>query len=218
MKTLIIDRQELFRKALKDVVLSLPDMEAVLEAGNAEQAVSAAVNPEGVSLVLTCPHLFGLENRACAEIIQKLFPASEIILINEEGHGDDPFHSGTGRDIIVVTRESSRKKILNTLTEVIKAASSHKAENSGVSQYSTDVPCRSFGLTKRQKRIVEMMTQGLSNKEIAAKLDISEGTVKAHSNAVFRKLDVTSRTQAVLAYMGLNRPLEKPPVMAAAAM
>ena len=67
-----------------------------------------------------------------------------------------------------------------------------------------------FGLTRRQKVIVEMMTQGLSNKEIASKLWISEGTVKAHSNAIFRKLDVTSRTQAVLTYMGLWRRGDMP--------
>jgi DNA-binding CsgD family transcriptional regulator len=72
------------------------------------------------------------------------------------------------------------------------------------------------GLTPRQKEIVSLIEQGRSNKEIAALLDIGVGTVKQHVAALFRRLNVTSRAQAVAALRGLSssdqmeQPLSSP--------
>ena len=52
-------------------------------------------------------------------------------------------------------------------------------------------------LTKRQKQLILLLNQGLSNREIAEKLDISEHTVKVHLGRLFRRIGVTSRTQAL---------------------
>jgi DNA-binding CsgD family transcriptional regulator len=66
------------------------------------------------------------------------------------------------------------------------------------------------GLTPRQKEIVSLIEQGRSNKEIAALLDIGVGTVKQHVAALFRRLNVTSRAQAIAVLRGLSssEPLE----------
>ena len=57
---------------------------------------------------------------------------------------------------------------------------------------------RIASLTPAQRRILGQMREGLLNKQIAYEIDISEATVKAHITAIFRKLGVVSRTQAVL--------------------
>ncbi len=54
-------------------------------------------------------------------------------------------------------------------------------------------------LTPQQFRVLDMLADGLLNKQIAAELDVSEATVKAHVTAIFRKLGVRSRTQAAVA-------------------
>ena len=59
-------------------------------------------------------------------------------------------------------------------------------------------------LTKREKDVLLLVTQGESNKSIADKLVLSEVTVKSHLNSIFKKLNVTNRTQAVLVAMQLN--------------
>lgn len=59
-------------------------------------------------------------------------------------------------------------------------------------------------LTRREKDVLLLVTQGESNKSIADKLVLSEVTVKSHLNSIFKKLNVTNRTQAVLAAMQLN--------------
>ena len=59
-------------------------------------------------------------------------------------------------------------------------------------------------LTPQQFRVVMMVAEGLLNKQIAYELDVSEATIKAHVTAIFRKLGVQNRTQAVLAINALN--------------
>lgn len=59
-------------------------------------------------------------------------------------------------------------------------------------------------LTKREKDVLLLVTQGESNKSIADKLVLSEVTIKSHLNSIFKKLNVTNRTQAVLVAMQMN--------------
>ena len=63
-------------------------------------------------------------------------------------------------------------------------------------------------LSARQREVLDRMIEGKSNKAICRELDLSEATVKTHVQAIFRKLDVNTRTQAVMAaiHLGLHRP------------
>lgn len=63
---------------------------------------------------------------------------------------------------------------------------------------------RVASLTQQQYRILMMFAQGMLNKQIAYDLNVSEATIKAHATAIFRKLDVRNRTQAVIAIAQLN--------------
>lgn len=65
-------------------------------------------------------------------------------------------------------------------------------------------------LTPQQFRVLMMVAEGLLNKQIAYELDVSEATIKAHVTAIFRKLGVQNRTQAVLAISALN--IEEPQI------
>jgi len=69
---------------------------------------------------------------------------------------------------------------------------------------ATDIAERVASLTQQQYRILMMFAQGLLNKQIAYDLNVSEATIKAHATAIFRKLDVRNRTQAVIAISQLD--------------
>lgn len=72
-------------------------------------------------------------------------------------------------------------------------------------QNVTNAQANNFNsLTKREKDVLLLVTQGESNKSIADKLVLSEVTVKSHLNSIFKKLNVTNRTQAVLIAMQMN--------------
>ncbi len=67
-----------------------------------------------------------------------------------------------------------------------------------------DIAERVASLTQQQYRILMMFAQGMLNKQIAYDLNVSEATIKAHATAIFRKLDVRNRTQAVIAIAQLD--------------
>lgn len=82
---------------------------------------------------------------------------------------------------------------------------STRQKNSIGSSNVTIVQANDFNsLTKREKDVLLLVTQGESNKSIADKLVLSEVTVKSHLNSIFKKLKVTNRTQAVLIAMQMN--------------
>lgn len=68
------------------------------------------------------------------------------------------------------------------------------------------MPPRNLALTNRQNEVLSLMSQGQSNRDIAANLTLSEGTVKVHVTAIFKALGVKSRTQAVLLSQESNTP------------
>jgi DNA-binding NarL/FixJ family response regulator len=70
----------------------------------------------------------------------------------------------------------------------------------------TEISERVASLTQQQYKILLMFAQGLLNKQIAYDLHVSEATIKAHATAIFRKLDVRNRTQAVIAIGQLDIP------------
>ena len=69
---------------------------------------------------------------------------------------------------------------------------------------SADIAERVASLTQQQYRILMMFAQGMLNKQIAYDLNVSEATIKAHATAIFRKLNVRNRTQAVIAISQLD--------------
>ena len=80
------------------------------------------------------------------------------------------------------------------------------------SEDDTELFDKLASLTPAQRRILNLVSQGMLNKQIAYQMEISEATVKAHITAIFRKLDVISRTQAVLVakQLDVNLPEVKP--------
>lgn len=69
---------------------------------------------------------------------------------------------------------------------------------------TSDIEARLATLTPQQFRVLGMISEGLLNKQIAYDLDVSEATIKAHVTAIFKKLGVRSRTQAVIAVKELE--------------
>ena len=69
-------------------------------------------------------------------------------------------------------------------------------------RFSRESPERFYPLTQRERLVLSLMGQGLTNAEIAASLHLAQGTVKAHTSSIFRKLGARNRTEAVLISLG----------------
>jgi DNA-binding NarL/FixJ family response regulator len=102
-----------------------------------------------------------------------------------------------------ITKSARKSELASSISEVmagsvtLPAGYQPPASDAGTAQSSEML--RRFGtLTPQQRRVLQMLRQGMLNKQIAHELDVGETTVKAHVSEILRKLHVASRTQAVI--------------------
>jgi LuxR family maltose regulon positive regulatory protein len=102
------------------------------------------------------------------------------------------------RDLVAELR--GRQRARSEATEAFPAYLDHLLEafpSAGVPPRPTQTPALIENLSERELELLRLLAEGLSNREIAERLVITEGTVKAHTSNIYRKLDVRTRTQAV---------------------
>ncbi|MGB0935817.1 MAG: response regulator [Colwellia sp.] len=107
-----------------------------------------------------------------------------------------------------IPKSTPVEEILSAINEVLAGnewlPSTYQASTS--KNCPNNIADKLSSLTQQQYKILMMFSQGLLNKQIAYELNVSEATIKAHATAIFRKLDVRNRTQAVIAISHLNIP------------
>lgn len=209
---LVIDDHALFREGLVMVLRQLEGVEDIIEAENAEQAIayvdSFATNGKDLDLILLdvnlpqSPDVFTTLNN-----IKELSPVSPIAILSAT---EDPalinqlLQKGASG---FITKSSNSQVTLSAVRLILSGglyvphqALAAPAVNSGIEvQLPQTEPKKEpyVQLTARQKDVFEKLAEGLSNKEIARKLDMSPSTVKVHVAAILRICNVSNRTQAV---------------------
>ena len=169
------------------------------------QALETLEGDESFDLVLLdvmMPNMNGWETLKAIRKNPKVkdIPVIMVTAVNE----DQKMISGLkiGADDYIV-----KPFILPNLLARIEAVLRRTKRTSPISKNEnvTNIQTKNFNsLTKREKDVLLLVTQGESNKSIADKLVLSEVTVKSHLNSIFKKLNVTNRTQAVLVAMQMN--------------
>jgi DNA-binding NarL/FixJ family response regulator len=97
-----------------------------------------------------------------------------------------------------VSKASSGEELLRAVRMVL-GGGVHTPEMPATNGRRTGAPASErFGLTAAQSRVLELLAQGRTNREIAELLGLSEGTVKVHMSAIFRALNVSNRAQALV--------------------
>ncbi len=224
MKALIVDGEELFRLSMREVVSVSTTFNEIIEAGSESEFISVTAKHDSLDLVVVHPNGLGNSNspqgseegRNCLNLVKRLYPSAAIVIITDNTQIPPSWQGTTmvGRGASVSTIVNKIRRSLNLPTDTTAQAPTRPATpnvrafmhdnlrptNSGEDAY-VDLGRLSF----RQKQILAMAADGLPNKEIAARLGIAEGTVKAHMHAIFKVLDVSNRTQAVIKYGALNQ-------------
>ena len=199
---LIADDHVLIREGLRKILSIEPSIEVVAEAEDGVQAVEYTLANE-VDIVLmdiNMPHLNGIE--AC-RLIKEKKPATGVIALtihNQEEYLFELLRAGVSAYLL---KDVGPNELIGTITGVYRGQSYLPPSMTGrvmeefnrLSNVSTGRP---YGLTHREQEVLREIAQGLSNKEIAKALHISEKTVKNHLTNIFLKLEVSDRTQAAL--------------------
>jgi DNA-binding NarL/FixJ family response regulator len=204
IRVLIVDDHEIVREGLQTLIEEADDFEVVGTAGDGASAVSLAEreNPDVILMDLLMPRLDGIE--ATRRIIANNPSARVLVLTTfaDDQRVRDAIQAGaTGYLLKDVLKDDLLRALRDT-------ASGRPALHPEVQQHlmrevagrtsSSREQAPHANLTEREVDILRLIAEGRSNKEIAAALYLTEGTIKGYVSTIFDKLGVADRTQAAL--------------------
>jgi NarL family two-component system response regulator LiaR len=208
-RIMLADDHPLLRQALRDVLEKQRDFEVIAEAGDGEEAVKLAteLEPDVVIMDMSMPKLNGLEatkqikasRPAIAVLVLTVHSDSEHILsVLRAGASGYLTKSVYGEEVIHAVRSLVCGETVlsqSVSQQIFKYAFQHT-----IKPKTLDL---SNKLSARELEVLSLAARGISNKDIAIRLGLSLRTVKGHLADLFLKLNVASRTEAVI--VGLRR-------------
>jgi DNA-binding NarL/FixJ family response regulator len=206
VRVLIADDQVLFREGLRTLLSTRGDIDVVGEAGTGEEAVAMAarLSPDVVLMDLQMPVLDGVQATARLRQQQPDLPVLVLTTFADDQNLFGALRAGAVgyllKDVSLETLESAIRAaargeafLQSTVTGRVVAAFARMAESASGPADAMVLP-----LSAREREILALVGRGASNKEIADRLCLAEGTVKNHVTNILAKLDVRDRTQAAL--------------------
>jgi len=201
---LLIDDHPLLRRGIKQLIELEPDMNVAGEANSGAEGIELAlkIEPDLILMDLNMPEMDGIET------LRKLREhniSSRIIMFTVSDQEDDvvaALRAGADgyllkdmepEDMIAQLHQAAVGKLVisDRLTTLLaEALRSNKPQKSSRPDYDS--------LTPREKDILKLIAEGLSNKMIGRKLDISDGTVKVHVKHLLKKLNLRSRVEVAV--------------------
>jgi len=192
------------REGTRKILEQEEDLEVVAEAGDGEEAVrlTRALKPDLAIIDITMPKLDGIE---ATKQIKEIYPATAILILT--AYDDDQFIFSlleAGAAGYLLKNVSSRE-----LTDAVRAIYAGESvlhpsvTRKVINRFASISGKRNEkhtpeALSERELDILTMATRGLNNQDIAESLNISIRTVQGHLGRIFGKLNVSSRTEAVL--------------------
>jgi len=203
IRVLICDDQAVVCEGLKAILTTVKEIEVVGTAYNGEEAVerAEALSPDVILMDLKMPVMNGIQ---ATRAIRSRFPSIRVIVLTTYDFDEwvfDAIHSGVAGYLLKDTpRESLVEAIIGTMTGktyVDPAVAGKLFERISHGSVPPDMDILKL-LSDREVEILKLLSQGLSNPEIASRLFLSEGTVRNYVSSILSKLEVTDRTQAAL--------------------
>ena len=196
-RVLIADDHPLYCDALRAVVPQACPGADISEANSQEQVLAAVAGGRAFDLVLLDLNLPGATGLSCLTALRRSVPDTPIVVVSAVGDPKIMQDVIMGGASAFIPKSAPGQVLINALRVILAGGTYMPTHVVASLRGAEGAPARTE-LTLRQRRVLELLSTGLSNKRIARALDISEITVKAHVTAIFRKLGVTNRVQAGL--------------------
>lgn len=207
LRLLVVEDHALVREGLVRLLGQIEEDASVQECADLEVALALLDNEGEFDLLLLDLALPGVDGFAGLDILRRRYPGMPVVVVS--AFNDGP----TIRRVLklgasgFIPKAFSGDLLLSAVREVLDGnifrpvcqQSSRIDDEMLLPPTKISLRPEEIGLTDRQSQVLALMVRGLSNRDIAAQLDLSEGTVKIHATAVFKTLGVTSRTQALVA-------------------
>jgi len=200
IRVMIVDDHKLVREGLRAVFEQGDEVEVVGEAGSGEEALEAIekIKPEVVLMDISLPGMNGIQ---ATKLIKDKKPDVKIVILtmhDQEGYVYEAVKAGaTG----YMLKSSSSDDLLRSIKTVYegKALLDPDATSQLLKEFVNlaENKAREYGLSNREMEVLQLLSEGKTNKEIAKALWISEQTVKTHIAHIFDKLGTSDRTETV---------------------
>jgi DNA-binding NarL/FixJ family response regulator len=220
MNTLLVDDHALFREGLAMLIEHRFPAMRLQQAGTLAEALDAVTRGDGVKLVLLDLSLPDSHGTAGLARLRDAAPEATVVVLSADDSPATVLAAIDGGAAGFIPKTASAAALQAALQVVMAGGvslpagvlqavhvSSSTPSGFDLADGSADIDGDALtGLSPRQLDVLRLLIEGRPNKLICRELDLSESTVKTHLAAIFRKLDVNSRTQAVVAaaHLGLR--------------
>jgi DNA-binding NarL/FixJ family response regulator len=201
-RLVIADDHPLFRGALREAVGGLLERVDIAEAGTFDEVAALLESDGDVDLILLDLTMPGVRGFSGLMYLRAQYPSVPVIVVSAN---DDPSAIRRCMEFGAsgfIPKTQGVEAIRGAIRGVLDGGLWTPPDvdlTTGSDSETAELMARMATLTPQQVRVLMMLSEGLLNKQIAFQLSVSEATVKAHVSAILQKLDVESRTQAVIA-------------------
>lgn len=202
LKVLIVEDHALVREGLLLAMCGLEEGTETLGAQDADAGIKQLEANEDIDLVLLDLMLPGTSGMALLGVIRKRYPAIPVVILSALDDVETAVRAMRQGASGFVPKSSSTEVLLAAVRQVLDGEvclppNMLEAVERGTTPRGKSLADR-FGLTAAQVRVLDLLTQGNTNRQIAEMLGVTEGTIKIHVSAIFKALNVTNRSQALL--------------------
>ncbi|MGE5700903.1 MAG: response regulator [Clostridia bacterium] len=208
IRVVLVDDQTMIRQGLGYVINMQPEMEVVGEAANGAEAIDIVtrLQPDVVLMDVQMPVCSGIE--ATREIVKNL-PDTKVLILTTFDIQDYVVEGIRAGAVGYMLKDADSQEMLELIRRAYQGEALFRTETAAkalaeiISENSPALPDETAGfvlldeLTEREQDVLQQLTYGYRNEQIAQNLYISEGTVKTHVHRILQKMGVDDRTQAV---------------------
>ncbi|HBI84471.1 response regulator transcription factor [Orrella sp. NBD-18] len=208
IRILLVDDHNLFRSGIRLLLSRNPDFSVIGEASDGLEGIKRAkeLQPDIVLMDLHMPGISGIE---ATQLLRKDAPQSHVILLTVSEDAADLSAGLKAGAAGYLLKNIDADYLLDSLKRVMNGDSVISADMTKklFAQIRNDpapapITPEIDKLTPREREILAQLAAGLSNKEIARKLDVAESTVKIHLQSILKKLGLSNRVQAAIYAVG----------------
>ncbi len=191
IRILIADDHLVVRIGLRSMIDTQPDMNVIAEAANGREAVALFRDhqPDVTLIDLRMPVMGGVE---AVGVIHEEFPDARIIVLTTYDGDENIYRALQGGARAYLLKDIPREEFLDDIRAVYQGQ--YCIPPAVAARLAQRIPGPE--LSARELEVLKLIVEGMSNKEIASALSITESTVKNHVNSILGKLNVKDRTQA----------------------